>query len=265
MTSKQLTAVSLFTGIGGIDLAAHHAGFTTTDMCEFDPHLRTHLARRFPKARIHGDVTTLDHDELPDHIHLLHGGYPCQPFSVAGKQKGHKDERHLWPYMRSIIKSKRPDWVLAENVKGHVTLGLDQVIDDLEGLGYACWPVVLPAFALGAPHTRERLFVIAHTASDGCDAGEVAGGHAQADDYAQEREDEDQCAERCRRLRVELDRLSDQAWGGAVEPPIREVDDGVPGKLARQRHIKGYGNAVVPLQVYPILCMIADLIRNKPL
>lgn len=125
MTSKQLTAVSLFTGIGGIDLAAEWAGFTTTDMCEFDPHLRTHLARRFPKARIHGDVMTIEPGQLPDHIHLLHGGYPCQPFSVAGKQKGHKDERHLWPYMRSIIKSKRPDLVLAENVKGHVTLGLD--------------------------------------------------------------------------------------------------------------------------------------------
>lgn len=259
---SKLVAVSLFSGIGGVDLAAEWAGFTHEAFCEADSFCRSRLSLHWPDVKIFPDVKSLPQSRLPPRIHLLHGGYPCQPFSVAGSQKGQDDERHLWPYMRDIIIGKRPDWVLAENVKGHVTLGLDEVLDDLERLGYASWAVVLPAIAVGAPHTRERVFVIANTTSHGRDGGQGAGSAGATDECRTERPDEVECAERCRRLRAGMEWESRAAWGGGTEPFIRQVDDGLPEKLVRQRALKAYGNAVVPLQVYPILALIADCLRD---
>ena len=96
---------------------------------------------------------------------IITGGYPCQPFSVAGKQRGHEDERHLWPEMFRVIQTVRPRWVIAENVAGHIQLGLDTVLSQMEDEGYTCWPFVIPACAVGAPHRRDRVWVVANAKS----------------------------------------------------------------------------------------------------
>ena len=95
-------------------------------------------------------------------IDLICGGYPCQPFSQAGKREGTDDDRHLWPEMHRIVASVRPRWVIAENVAGHISMGLDSVLSDLENEGYTCWPVVIPACAVDAPHRRDRVWIVAH-------------------------------------------------------------------------------------------------------
>ena len=164
---EKLKVLSLFAGIGGIDLGLESTGrFETIQFVEFDAFCQHILRRHWPDVPIWGDVKTFDPDSCGD-IDLLCGGYPCQPFSVAGKQKGTEDDRHLWPRMFEIIKHKRPTWVLCENVPGHVNLGLDQVLFDLESEGYSWQTFVLGAVAVDAPHRRQRLFIVANTNRNG--------------------------------------------------------------------------------------------------
>ena len=163
---EKLKVLSLFAGIGGIDLGLESTGrFETIQFVEYEPFCQHILRRHWPDVPIWGDVKTFDPDSCGD-IDLLCGGYPCQPFSVAGKQKGTEDDRHLWPRMFEIIKHKRPTWVLCENVPGHVNLGLDQVLFDLESEGYSWQTFVLGAVAVDAPHRRQRLFIVANTDSE---------------------------------------------------------------------------------------------------
>ena len=162
---EKLKVLSLFAGIGGIDLGLESTGrFETVQFVEYEPFCQHILRRHWPDVPIWGDVKTFDPDSCGD-IDLICGGYPCQPFSVAGKQKGTEDDRHLWPRMFEIIKHKRPTWVLCENVPGHVNLGLDQVLFDLESEGYSWQTFVLGAVAVDAPHRRQRLFIVANTKS----------------------------------------------------------------------------------------------------
>ena len=164
---EKLKVLSLFAGIGGIDLGLESTGrFETIQFVEYEPFCQHILRRHWPDVPIWGDVKTFDPDSCGD-IDLLCGGYPCQPFSVAGKQKGTEDDRHLWPRMFEIIKHKRPTWVLCENVPGHVNLGLDQVLFDLESEGYSWQTFVLGAVAVDAPHRRQRLFIVANTNNNG--------------------------------------------------------------------------------------------------
>ena len=164
---EKLKVLSLFAGIGGIDLGLESTGrFETIQFVEYEPFCQHILRRHWPDVPIWGDVKTFDPDSCGD-IDLICGGYPCQPFSVAGKQKGSEDDRHLWPRMFEIIKHKRPTWVLCENVPGHVNLGLDQVLFDLESEGYAWQTIVLGAVAVDAPHRRQRLFIVANTNNTG--------------------------------------------------------------------------------------------------
>ena len=144
--------LDLFSGIGGFSLALESAGMRTVGFCEINPYCRKLLARHWPGVPVFEDIRDLQADDLPETPHIITGGYPCQPFSVAGKQRGAQDDRHLWPEMLRIIKQCRPAWVIAENVTGHIALGLDQVLADLEGEGYACRPVVIPACGVNAPH-----------------------------------------------------------------------------------------------------------------
>jgi DNA (cytosine-5)-methyltransferase 1 len=107
-----------------------------------------------------GAGTDGDADEFA--IDLICGGYPCQPFSHAGKRQGQEDDRHLWPEMHRLVATIRPRWVIAENVAGHISMGLDSVLSDLEGEGYTCWPIILPACSVGAPHRRDRVWIVAN-------------------------------------------------------------------------------------------------------
>jgi len=175
---ESIKALSLFSGIGGLDIAAHAAGIETVAFCEIEPFAVQVLERRFPSVENHGDITRFTNRTLrelggsPFHrfkcpadyngtIDVVHGGFPCQDLSVAGKQRGLSGERSgLWFEMLRVISEIRPSFVLAENVRGAVNLALDTVYSGLVGEGYKVWPYVIPASAVGAPHQRERLFVI---------------------------------------------------------------------------------------------------------
>jgi len=171
-------ALSLFSGIGGLDIAAHAAGIETVGFCEIEPFAVKVLERRFPGIENHGDITRFTNRRLRElggspflrfkcpadydgTIDVVHGGFPCQDLSVAGKQKGLSGERSgLWFEMLRVISELRPAYVVAENVRGAVNLALPAVASGLEGEGYEVWSFVVPASAFGAPHRRERLFVL---------------------------------------------------------------------------------------------------------
>src|SRR6185437_1357308 len=159
--------MDLFSGIGGFALAAKWAGFETTSFCEIDPFCRKVLHKHWPGVLKYKDIRDIAN---PDHVDLLTGGFPCQPFSVAGKQKGIKDDRYLWPEMLRIIRLCRPTWVIAENVPGIIP-HLDPILESLEEQGYYWRAYLIPASTTGAPHKRERLWIIANTHSNRCESG----------------------------------------------------------------------------------------------
>lgn len=161
MPTRRMNHVSLFTGVGGIDLAAEWAGFTTIAQVERDPWRRRVLKKHWPAVHRIKEI-----QDFPDRdyeaIILISGGFPCPPYSQAGKRRGKEDPHHLWPQMARVIRELKPTWVVAENVAGAVSLVLDDAITDLEKAGYSVRPVVLPALALKAWHERQRLFIVAH-------------------------------------------------------------------------------------------------------
>jgi len=151
---------SLFSGYGGLDMAV---GGDLAWYSEIEPAACTVLEQLHPDVPNLGDITAVDWSQV-EPVDVITGGYPCQPFSNAGKRKGKQDERHLWPYVRDAISALRPSLAVLENVRGHLSLGLADVIGDLAGLGYdARWGVVRAADA-GAPHKRARVFITATNA-----------------------------------------------------------------------------------------------------
>src|SRR3990167_3670141 len=161
------------------DLGFERAGFRTLWQVENDPYCHAILAQHFPTAQRFGDIRTAKQLQTPT---VISGGFPCQPFSVAGKRRGSDDNRYLWPEMLRIISACQPAWVVAENVYGLVSLNggveFERVLLDLEGAGYDVQPFVIPACAIGAPHRRERVWIVAHTRSDqrdrrGCSQGDL--------------------------------------------------------------------------------------------
>ena len=163
-----LTHLSLFSGIGGLDLAAEWAEFRTVGQCEWADYPRAVLEKHWPGLPRWRDIRTLTKESFYEQtgletVTVLSGGFPCQPFSTAGKRRGKEDDRYLWPEMLRVIQEIRPRWVIGENVAGIVTLALDQVLSDLESIGYACEALIIPACAVDAPHRRDRCAIIAHT------------------------------------------------------------------------------------------------------
>jgi len=158
--------IGLFEGIGGFSLAARWAGWKTIAWCEWNEFGQRVLRHHFPEAIGHGDITKTDFTSYADTIDILTGGFPCQPYSLAGKRKGKDDERHLWPEMLRAIREIRPRWVVGENVLGLVNwsggLVFHEVQADLEAAGYEVWPYVLPAVSVNAPHRRDRVWFVAY-------------------------------------------------------------------------------------------------------
>ena len=163
--------LDLFSGIGGFSLGLEAAGMETVAFCEQNKFCQKILAQHWPTLPIHSDITELNGYEYRGSVELVCGGFPCQPFSVAGKQLGAEDDRALWPEMLRVIREVAPRWVIGENVSGIIPMELDKVLSDLEGEGYTCWTFVLPACAVDAHHRRDRVWVVAH--SDGNSKSDV--------------------------------------------------------------------------------------------
>ncbi len=160
---RDLAHLDLCSGIGGFAIAAKRAGFRTVGFSEIDTYCCRVLAERFPGIRNFGDVKFLRaFTRLRYLVTLVTAGYPCQPESFAGERRGTEDDRWLWPAVRDVLALLRPPWFVGENVLGHVSMGLDQVLSDLEDLGYSAQPFVIPACAVGAWHRRDRVWIVAH-------------------------------------------------------------------------------------------------------
>ena len=173
--------IGLFEGIGGFSFAAKLAGWETLASCEINPFGQHVLKHYWPGAYHHGDIKTLTYDTINAELSsrygtdwrkepvIITGGFPCQPYSVAGKRRGKEDDRHLWPEMLRVIREVSPEWVVGENVFGLVNwdggLVFDEVQSDLEAAGYEVQPFILPACGVNAPHKRERVWFVAHRTS----------------------------------------------------------------------------------------------------
>lgn len=178
-----MTHLSLFSGIGGLDLAAEMAGMVTVGQCEWADYPTRVLERHWPDVPRWRDIKTLTGESFYEKtglrtVDVISGGFPCQPFSVAGKRRGAEDDRYLWPEMLRVISELRPTWVVGENVAGIVNMALDTVLADLEGEGYATGTLVLPACGVDAPHRRYRVAIVGYAQHDGLSAPAQPGGAA---------------------------------------------------------------------------------------
>ena len=182
--------MSLFTGIGGLDLAAEWAGFETVGQCEWMDYQRAVLEKHWPGLPRWRDIRTLTGEDFYARtglrtVDVISGGFPCQPFSTAGKRRGKEDDRYLWPEMLRVIQEIRPRWVVGENVAGIVSMALDTVLSDLEAIGYTCEAIVIPACAVDAPHRRDRVAIVAYRMRDGGETGVADSQRGQEGDANQ--------------------------------------------------------------------------------
>lgn len=258
--------ISLFAGIGGLDLGLERAGMNCVAQVEIDDFCQKVLTKHWPDVPKFKDVRNVGKHNLPA-ADLICGGFPCQPHSYAGKRKGKDDDRNLWPEYLRIIRETKPEYVLGENVPGIITTILDQVLSDLENIGYTCQTFIIPACAVGANHRRNRVFVLAYSNSIRCLHGQpeivpgergidaqcesVAGSEDVADTndaglspcWEQEGIPETQGKTRSGIERGSmLGREWNTNWWNA-EPAVGRVANGVPRRVDR---LKSLGNAVVP-------------------
>ena len=269
---------SLFSGIGGFDLASEWMGWDNVFHCEVNPFCQQVLKYYWPNATQLNDIKTTDFTQYANKIDIISGGFPCQPFSTAGKRLGSNDERHLWPFMLRAIQQIKPRWVVAENVLGLVNwsegLVLEEVLSDLEHSGYQVQTYVLPSAGIGTPHKRQRVYVVAfredvpltstNANSDGLQA------HIRSEQSSIEREHQQGIATA---LPTDYAReLSTTQWESfPTQSPICYRDDGFPfdmdGKAFqkwRDNAIMGAGNAVVPQMIYQIFNTIKIYEESNP-
>ena len=166
-----MTHGSLFSGIGGFDLAAEWMGWENKFHCEWNEFGQRILKYYWPEAKLFTDITKSNFTNYANEIDVLTGGFPCQPYSAAGKRLGKEDERHLWPEMLRAIREISPRYVVGENVRGLTNwnggMVFDEVCADLENLQYQVAPFIIPASAVNAPHQRERVWFVAYSDSNG--------------------------------------------------------------------------------------------------
>ena len=285
---------SLFSGIGGFDLAAEWMGWENVFHCEWNPFGQRVLKYHFPKSISYEDITKTDFTIHRGNIDIITGGFPCQPYSSTGKRLGKEDERHLWPEMLRAIREIQPSWVVGENVLGLVNwnggMVFEEVQADLEAEGYEILPFILPACAVNAPHRRDRVWFVAYSISASkranefrkvrCENGEIETERPQTvydairpngverittntDSYGFNKSNDKYENESNERRRIQFENFPTQS-------PICGGDDGIPTELDgitfpkwRAESIKAYGNAIVPQVVYQIFKAIDQYELNN--
>jgi len=249
---------SLFSGIGGFDLASEWMGWDNVFHCEIDPFCQRVLKHHFPNATTHTNITDVNFRHYRGHIDIISGGFPCQPYSQAGRRRGSDDPRHLFPQMLRCIREIQPQWVVGENVHGIITWNDGEVFEDIHtqmgAEGYEMQSFVLPASSVGAPHQRNRTFFIGrnitHTDMFGCERRHKQGA-TTGTTHKEER------VETSDRTRI---------WETMpTQSPICGGDDGIPKRMDditipkwRRESIKAYGNAVVPQLIFAIFQAIEE-------
>ncbi|NBW23217.1 MAG: DNA (cytosine-5-)-methyltransferase [Caulobacteraceae bacterium] len=245
---NEKTHLDLFSGIGGFALAAKWNGYRTVGFCDNEPYAQAVLRKHWPEIQCHKDIREV-RGELYAGVTLITGGFPCQPFSVAGKQRGKDDNRYLWPEMLRVIREARPAWIIGENVAGIVNLALDTVCADLEAEGYEVEPVIIPACAVDAPHRRDRVWIIARYMADtgrkGLQRREKAGNIESSRARIQ------QLAQRCPYGKR-------SAW--LPEPNVGRLAHGIPNRVAK---LRGLGNAIVPQVAAEIIRCINKVMEDN--
>jgi len=259
-----LRVLDLFSGIGGFSLGLERTGgFETVAFCEYEDFPRRVLAKHWPDVPCFPDVRELKGSDIDGPVDVICGGYPCQPFSTAGQRRGKEDDRHLWPEFNRLVAELRPTWVIGENVAGHISMGLDDVLSDLEGQGYACRAFVIPACAVNAPHRRDRVWTVANRSQLQRNG---SGEHWQPSERQVPQSgkrggkkplaDAERSRQSGQRKPVIASDCETQGKGKAdhavavskpgkwcAEPNVGRVANGVPRRVDR---LKALGNAVVP-------------------
>ena len=279
---SSLKHLDLFSGIGGFSLGLEATGgFETVAFCDIEKFPRKILKQHWPHVKQYKDIKELTNERLQTDgiipIDIITGGYPCQPFSVAGSQRGEKDKRHLWPEMFRLVKECRPTWVIGENVSGHIKLGLDTVLEDLESEGYTTRAFSISASSVGANHKRERVWIVAHSErnankrkvrrvyeekkriqnehrQNNSDARKFSGAGAvreTSNEYGTNTDSQglqrfwSECE--LRKSKKEKSFSWERWW--EFEPDVGRVAHGIPKRVDR---LKGLGNSLVPAIPYII-------------
>ena len=308
-----LTHLDLFSGIGGFALACEWAGIETIGFVEIDKYCQKVLRKHWPDVPIVEDIRDVEKikeivanaqeamcqqprntqtgrsrfandsrngesrhcGESQSSAILITAGFPCQPFSVAGKRGGEKDDRYLWPETLTVIKAVKPKWVLLENVTGIINLALDTVLSDLEGAGYSTETLIIPACAVNAWHRRDRVWIVCHSSSNGLNDSQTREGVKPRNQRGEEGQNKVCQPQRTSSLwsqdatdsrspepgglsgkqRQENTEIRHSSWW-AVEPKLGRVAHGIPNRVDR---LKCLGNAIVPQVTYEILKAIVGL------
>jgi DNA (cytosine-5)-methyltransferase 1 len=274
MKKKILTHGALFQGIGGFSLAARWAGIPTIWECEIDNYCHELSKKNFPeiKTRYRDIRKMLNEKTKIEKVSIISGGFPCQPFSTAGKRRGKEDNRYLWPQTIKIIEKTRPGWVILENVPGIINLALDKVLDDLEAAGYTQETFVIPALSVGANHRRDRVWVIAN--NDRINSNNTrlrrtkisqqqpSGIYGVMADTTANRcrffNDETRNLQKKKEIRERRNPINKNTINGkwSTEPRVDRVAHGVPRRVDR---LKGLGNAIVPQIAYIFFEFIKEI------
>jgi DNA (cytosine-5)-methyltransferase 1 len=285
----KLKHLDLFSGIGGFSLGLEATGgFETMAFCDIEEYPRQVLQKHWPHVKQYKDIKELNYERLKadgiDSIDIITGGYPCQPFSVAGRKKGEEDPRHLWPEYFRLVKELRPTWVIGENVSGHLKLGLDTVITDLESEGYSVRPFSISASSIGANHQRERIWVLAHSRCSrgpraeqrGENENETRKENANQFERSSSTSKSDVANTESERLqrseqyethtgKTETQFAASQSFETtglhwAVEPNVGRVAHGVPKRVDR---LKSLGNSLIPQIPYYIGSVILKTMADS--
>jgi DNA (cytosine-5)-methyltransferase 1 len=259
-----LTVGSLFSGIGGLDLGLERAGMQVIWQSEIDPYACKVLSKHWPEVVNHGDIKEINWEEI-ERPSVICGGYPCQPFSTAGKRRGEEDPRHLWPWVREAISRLRPDYAILENVRGHLSMGGLSVIGELATIGYnAEWRVVSAA-SVGANHRRDRLIIVAYPNHSGSHSTEINSTETRVNALSGSRGCSENVAD-SNNFKLDDSNFNGSntptlvkpptifsfARGSSIgttghnwlsEPDVGRVAHGIPSRVDR---LRGLGNAVVP-------------------